>query len=75
IRMSDVFRAHNEEYAALIAEAKGPKERMALAKERDRVGADLAAGRDRIRNVHGFSGDTQMRTPPASRPRRSASTT
>lgn len=61
IRMSEVFRAHNEEYAALIAEAKGPKERMALAKERDRVTADLAAIRDRIRNVYGFSQDVQMR--------------
>lgn len=61
VRMSEVFRKHNEEYAALIAQAKSQKERLALAKERDRVAADLAAVRDRIRGVYGFSADTQLR--------------
>lgn len=61
LRMTEVFRKHAEEYAALIDAAKGPKERMELSKERDRVTADLAAVRDRIRGVYGFSADTQMR--------------
>lgn len=61
VGMSEAFRKHNEEYAALISQAKGEKERMALAKERDRVTADLAAIRDRIRNVYGFSADPQLR--------------
>lgn len=61
LRMTEVFRKHNEEYAALIDAAKGPKERMVLANERDRAAADLAAVRDRIRGVYGFSADTRMR--------------
>jgi hypothetical protein len=61
IRMTEVFRKHNEEYAALIQGAKGQKERMELHKERDRVSTNLAGVRDRIRNVYGFSADTQLR--------------
>lgn len=59
--MTEAFRKVNEEYAAKVAGATSEKARTALEKERQGVIADLAAVRDRIRGVYGFSAETPMR--------------
>lgn len=59
--MTEAFRKINDEYAALNAAATTEKARTALETERQRVISDLAAVRDRIRGVYGFSSETPMR--------------
>jgi hypothetical protein len=53
VEMKAQFRALNEEYAAKSMAAKGEKERTRLEKERQAAIRDLAAIRDRVRNVYG----------------------
>jgi hypothetical protein len=55
--MTTAFRQVNEAYAKLIDATKEEKDRIRLGKERDMVIADLAAVRDRIRHVYGWSPD------------------
>lgn len=60
VEMSREMRKLNEEYAAKSMAAKTPKERVRI--ESDRAGAiqDLAAVRDRIRNVYGWPAEQAM---------------
>jgi len=60
-RMSEAFRKINDEYAALVSEAKTEGARTKLEKERQRAIDDLAAVRDRIRGIYGISSDAPMR--------------
>lgn len=57
VDMTMSFRTINEDYAARIDAAKSEKERVRLGKERDAVIRDIAATRDRIRGVYGWSPD------------------
>lgn len=57
VEMTPAFRAIKEEYAAKIDATKSEKERTKLGKERDAVIRDLAAVRDRVRGVYGWSAD------------------
>lgn len=59
VDMSASFRSLREEHNALANNAKTEKERIKLRKEYETVEQDLAAVRDRIRNVYGF--DPKMR--------------
>lgn len=59
VAMSDVFSKINAEYAAK-AQGKSAKQVAALASERDKTIRDLAAVRDRVRGVYGFSADAIM---------------
>lgn len=61
IRMTEAFRKLNDEAAAQQMVAKTEKERRAIAARQAAVNADLAAMRDRIRGVYGFSSDPRMR--------------
>lgn len=56
-RMTEAFKKVNEDYAALTDAAPSAKERTRLAKEQQAVIRDLAAVRDRIRGVYGFTPD------------------
>ena len=55
------IRAINEEYAALADAARSEKERTRLEKQRQQAIGDIAAVRDRIRGVYGYSPDPFMR--------------
>lgn len=57
VEMTPAFRRINEDYAARIDAAKSEKDRIRLGKERDAVIRDMAAIRDRIRGVYGWSPD------------------
>jgi hypothetical protein len=54
VDMTDVFKRLNEEYDAKLATAKTAKQQIALDAERKAMVRDLAAGRDRVRNVYGW---------------------
>ncbi|HWL06447.1 MAG TPA: hypothetical protein VNQ99_16190 [Xanthobacteraceae bacterium] len=60
VDMTQSFRAVQEDYADRIGKAKSEKARVALSKERDRVIADLAAVRDRLRSTFGWSPEYGM---------------
>lgn len=55
VRMTEQLKRITEEYAAKIDAATSEKVRTALGKERDAVIRDIAAVRDRIRGVYGWS--------------------
>lgn len=57
VRMTEAFKKINDDYAALTDAAKSDKERLRLANEQRAVIRDLAAVRDRIRGVYGFTPD------------------
>jgi hypothetical protein len=57
VEMTAAFRKINESYANLIDQTKSEAARNKLAKERDAVIRDVAAVRDRIRGVYGWSPD------------------
>jgi hypothetical protein len=57
--MTEAFRALRDEHDQLANAAKSEKERVKLRKEYETAVTDLAAVRDRIRNVYGF--DPKMR--------------
>jgi hypothetical protein len=54
IEMTDVFKRLNEEYDARLAGATTAKQQINLDNERKAMVRDLAATRDRIRNVYGW---------------------
>jgi hypothetical protein len=54
IEMTEVFKKLNEEYDAKLAGATTDKQQTALDLERRAMIRDLAATRDRIRNVYGW---------------------
>jgi hypothetical protein len=54
IEMTEVFKKLNEEYDAKLSEARTQKQQTALDLERRAMIRDLAATRDRIRNVYGW---------------------
>ena len=62
VDLSMPIRSINEDYARRVDAAKSEKERTRLEKERQRVIGDLAAVRDRIRGVYGYSPDQFMRS-------------
>jgi hypothetical protein len=55
VRMTEALQKITEEYAGLIDAATSEKARKKLNDERDAVIRDIAAVRDRIRGVYGFS--------------------
>jgi hypothetical protein len=59
VEMSDAFRRIHESYAKIIDQTKGEKTRTRLGKEQDAVIRDIAAVRDRIRGIFGWSPDMQ----------------
>jgi hypothetical protein len=59
VEMSDAFRRIHESYARIIDQTKAEKTRTRLGKERDAVIRDVAAVRDRIRGIFGWSPDMQ----------------
>ena len=61
VAMTDAFRKINDEFAAKAAAAGSEKAVRALGVERDRTIRDLAAIRDRVRGVYGFSSDSIVR--------------
>lgn len=54
VNMTEVFRKLDEEYDAKQADAKTPAAQTRLDNERKAMVRDLAATRDRIRNVYGW---------------------
>jgi hypothetical protein len=54
IEMTEVFKKLNEEYDAKQTSATSPKQQTAIDNERKAMVRDLAATRDRIRNVYGW---------------------
>lgn len=60
IRMTEALKKIENEAAAASAAAKTPKERAAINKERENAIADIAAMRDRIRHVYGYSSDPRQ---------------
>lgn len=57
VEMTDVFRGINEDFARKTAEVgNNPKELQRLEKQRLRTIEDVAAIRDKVRNVYGWSG-------------------
>jgi hypothetical protein len=65
IEMTDVFKRLNEEYDAKLAGATTAKQQINLDNERKAMVRDLAATRDRIRNVYGW--DLAQGSPNAAR--------
>ena len=61
IEMRDSFRKINDEYAAMAAGMTSEKDLIALEKERQGGIRDLAAIRDRLRGVYGWTPDPRMR--------------
>ena len=61
IEMSEQFRKINEEYSRMAAGMTSEKELVALEKERQGGIRDLAAIRDRLRGVYGWSPDPRSR--------------
>jgi len=61
VDMTQAFRRLNEDAARRAAAAKTDAERTAIEKERASNIEDLAATRDRIRGVYGFSPDPMQR--------------
>ncbi len=61
VEMRDVFRKLNEEYAGRAKDLTAEKDLSALEKERQGMIRDLAATRDRVRGVYGWSPDPRMR--------------
>jgi hypothetical protein len=59
VEMSDAFRRIHGSYAKIIDQTKGEKTRTRLGKEQDAVIRDVAAVRDRIRGIFGWSPDMQ----------------
>ncbi|MCC6315354.1 MAG: hypothetical protein IT337_15225 [Thermomicrobiales bacterium] len=59
VEMSPAFRRINEDYARRIDTTRAEADRTRLGKERDAAIRDLAAIRDRIRGVYGWSADMQ----------------
>jgi hypothetical protein len=57
VEMSPAFRAINDEYAMLADAAPNKAEATRIEKERQAVIRDMAAMRDRVRSVYGWSGD------------------
>jgi hypothetical protein len=55
VEMTQSFRKIEDAYSKLIDTTKGEKERVRLGKERDAVIRDVAAVRDRVRGVYGWS--------------------
>lgn len=54
-RMTEAFKKVEEDYARLTDAATSNKERARLGKEREAVIRDIAAVRDRVRGVYGWS--------------------
>lgn len=65
VEMTDVFRRLDEEYDAKLAGAGNEKQALALDREKKAMVRDLAASRDRIRNVYGW--ELASRQPNAAR--------
>ncbi len=61
VDMSDAFRRLADEHTALSTAAKSEKARVKLNDQYQKAVADLAAVRDRIRGLYGFSSDPRMR--------------
>ena len=61
IRMTEAFKKISDEAASKITAAKTPKERAKIEATKQAVLADLAAMRDRIRHVYGYSSDPRQR--------------
>lgn len=59
VEMSQAFRKINESYASLIDATKSEKESTRLGNELRSVQRDVAAVRDRVRGVYGWSTDLQ----------------
>lgn len=57
VRMTEAFKKIEEDYARLTDAATSEKERVRLGKEREAVIRDIAAMRDRVRGVYGWSPD------------------
>ncbi len=57
VRMTEAFKLVEEDYARLTDAATSAKERDRLGKEREAVIRDMAAVRDRVRGVYGWSAD------------------
>lgn len=55
VEMTQSFRKIEDSYSRLIDATKSEKERVRLGKERDAVIRDVAAVRDRVRGVYGWS--------------------
>lgn len=55
VEMQEAFRRINDNYSQLIDATKSEKERTRLGKERDAAIRDVAAVRDRVRGVYGWS--------------------
>lgn len=62
VDMTDQFRRLNEEFAAKTAGAKSPAESTKLEAQRKALIRDVAAIRDRVRNLYGWSPDARMRS-------------
>ncbi|GGG29305.1 hypothetical protein [Chelatococcus composti] len=60
VNMTEQMRRINEASAAKAAAAKTEAERIAIEKERNQLIRDLAATRDRIRGIYGWSADRRM---------------
>ncbi len=54
VEMTQVFKQLNEEYDAKQASAKSEKQQAAIDRERKAMVRDLAATRDRVRNIYGW---------------------
>jgi len=61
VNMEDVFRKIADEYSAKSEAAKTEKAKLAVDAERQAVERDVAAIRDRVRGVYGWSSDPKMR--------------
>ncbi|MCM5558478.1 hypothetical protein [Pleomorphomonas sp. JP5] len=61
VRMTEALKKVTEEYAAKAAQLKSEKARVKLEAEKQRVVRDLAAIRDRVRGVYGYSADPGIR--------------
>lgn len=57
VRMTEALKRVEEDYARLVDAATSEKERKRLNAEKDAVIRDLAAVRDRVRGVYGWSPD------------------
>jgi hypothetical protein len=54
VEMTEIFKKLNDEYDAKLAAATTSKQQIALNNEKNAMVRDLAATRDRIRNVYGW---------------------
>lgn len=61
VRMTEALKKVTEEYAVKAGQLKSEKARVKLEAEKQRVLRDLAAVRDRVRGVYGYSADPGVR--------------